>query len=147
MFWVSVYQLSVFMWGLLWWLVCVLVGYVSCAGYKFQEEVIRSFEGIREGCPPLRPLCEVSRWRVSCFLLVVCVECISADEVGDCRLLCTVSIDGTYYSLLVKFSCGDSADLYAVFGSLLFHVLWDICMGADHLSNERPPFGYNVLLL
>ena len=44
----------------------------------------------------------------SSFLLIACVEYMFVDEVGDYGL-CTVSINGTYYDLPVKYSCGDPA--------------------------------------
>ena len=58
----------------------------------FQEEVNCGFDGVKEGC---LPLCGVSSWRFSSFLLVVCASeyyYICAGEVGNCRL-CTVTMN------------------------------------------------------
>ena len=69
--------------------------------------------------------------------MLVDVEYICANEVGNCMLR-TVSIDGTLQpvSSQLIICCDSVYCCSSVFGSLLFHVVSYVCMGADCLFEE-----------
>ena len=77
------------------------------------------------------------------MLLVVCVEDVGADQVGDGRL-CAVSVDGAY-SLSVEKSCGDPIYCCSVFVCLFGHVLGYVRVCADGLSEEDASVVENVV--